>query len=260
MSHPNARLNVHGRLLLVRRIEVGWKVSAAASAAGVSRQTAGKWYRRYIEGGADGLVDASSRPHRTRPGVPERRCRRILKARMMLKRGPHFLAWRLNLARSTIYAVLRRYGVSRLKTRDREPVVRYEWPNPGDLVHLDIKKLGRIKPGGGHRAFGRGPGMHHTGQGWDYVHIAIDDHSRLAFAEIWPDETAVSVIAFARHALEFFAGQGVEVKRILTDNGSAYCSYAFRDLLAGSDISMRKTRPYRADQRQGRSVREDLDE
>jgi transposase InsO family protein len=245
VSHPNARLTVHGRRVLVSRIEAGWTVSAAARAAGVSRQTAGKWFKRYLESGTDGLADASSRPHRIRPGVPLRRCRRILKARVLLKRGPHFLAWRLKVARSTIYAVLKRHGLSRLKTREREPVVRYEWPNPGDMVHLDIKKLGRIKPGGGHRAFGRGPGMHRRGTGWDYVHIAIDDHSRLAFAEILPDETAESVVAFTRHALEFFAGQGIEVKRILTDNGSGYCSHAFRDLLVERNISMRKTRPYR---------------
>lgn len=245
MSHPNARLNAHGRLLLVTRIEAGWTVSAAARAAGISRQTAGKWFKRYAEVGIDGLADASSRPHRIRPGVPKRRVRRILKARMLLKRGPHFLAWRLRVARSTIYAVLKRYGVSRLKTRRCDPVLRYEWPDPGDLVHLDIKKLGRIKPGGGHRAFGRGPGMHHKGQGWDYVHVAVDDHSRLAFAEIWPDETAASVTAFTRNALEFFADHRIRVKRILTDNGAAYCSFAFRDLLLESGIAMRKTRPYR---------------
>jgi transposase InsO family protein len=245
VSHPNARLTVHGRRVLVCRIEAGWTVSAAARAAGVSRQTAGKWFRRYLESGTDGLADASSRPHRTRPGVPLRRCRRILKARVLLKRGPHFLSWRLKVARSTIYAVLKRYGLSRLKTREREPVVRYEWPNPGDLVHLDIKKLGRIKPGGGHRAFGRGPGMHHKGTGWDYVHIAIDDHSRLAFAEVWPDETAESATAFTHNALEFFASHGISVRRILTDNGAAYRSHAFRDLLHAEDISMHKTRPYR---------------
>jgi transposase InsO family protein len=164
---------------------------------------------------------------------------------MLLKRGPHFLAWRLKIARSTIYAVLKRYGVSRLKTRDREPVVRYEWPEPGDMVHLDIKKLGRLHPGGGHRVLGRGPGRCRGGAGWDYVHVAIDDHSRLAFAEIWPDETVESVNAFTRHALEYFSGQGIEAKRILTDNGPAYRSYAFRDLLDERGISMRKTRPYR---------------
>lgn len=245
MSHPNARLNIHGRLLLVSRIEGGWTVSAAARAAGVSRQTASKWVRRYREAGRGGLADASSRPHRTRPGVPLRRCRRILKARVLLKRGPHFLAWRLRIARSTVYAVLRRYGLSRLKKREREPLVRYEWPNPGDLVHLDIKKLGRLHPGGGHRALGRGPGRCRKGAGWDYVHVAIDDHSRLAFAEIWPDETATSAVAFTSHALAFFASQGIEVRRILTDNGSAYCSHAFRDLLVERGISMRKTRPYR---------------
>jgi transposase InsO family protein len=232
-------------LLLVTRIESGWTVSAAAAAAGVSRQTAGKWFKRFLEGGGDGLADASSRPHRIRPGVPQRRCRRILKSRMLLRRGPHFLAWRLKIARSTIYAVLRRHGVSRLKTRSSEPVVRYEWPHPGDMVHLDIKKLGRLHPGGGHRALGRGPGRCRKGAGWDYVHIAIDDHSRLAFAEIWPDETAASVEAFTRHALDFFAGHGIEVHRILTDNGPGYRSRDFRDLLAARGIAMRKTRPYR---------------
>lgn len=245
MSHPNARLNVHGRLLLVTRIESGWTVSAAAHAAGVSRQTAGKWFKRYLGGGIDGLADASSRPHRTRPGVPKRRCRRIIKARLLLRRGPHFLAWRLKIARSTVYAVLRRHGLSRLKTRRTEPAVRYEWPGPGDLLHLDIKKLGRLHPGGGHRALGRGPGRCRKGAGWDFVHVAVDDHSRLAFAEIWPDETKESVVGFTRNALAFFGSHGIAVRRILTDNGAAYCSHAFAELLRQHGISMRKTRPYR---------------
>lgn len=245
MSHPNARLNVHGRLLLVGRIESGWTVSAAADAAGVSRQTAGKWFKRYLQSGPAGLADASSRPHHIRPGVPTRRCRRIIKARLLLRRGPHFLAWRLKIARSTIYAVLKRHGISRLKTREREPAVRYEWPNPGDLLHLDIKKLGRLHPGGGHRALGRGPGRCRKGAGWDFVHVAVDDHSRLAFAEVWPDETKESVTGFTRNALAFFGSHGITVRRILTDNGSAYCSHAFADLLKDRDIAMRKTRPYR---------------
>jgi len=245
VSHPNARLTEYGRFLLVRRIEAGWTVSAAARASGVSRQTASTWFRRYPESGREGLADASSRPHRTRPGVPLRRCRRIIKARVLLKRGPQFLAWRLKVARSTVYAVLRRHGISRLKRRERERVVRYEWPNPGDLVHLDIKKLGRLHSGGGHRALGRGPGRCRKGAGWEFVHVAIDDHSRLAFAEIWPDETAASVVGFTRHALEFFGSQGIETRRILTDNGSGYCSHVFRDLLVERGISMRKTRPYR---------------
>lgn len=245
MSHPNARLTVHGRLLLAQRVEAGWSVSASARASGVSRQTAGKWVGRYRELGEDGLRDASSRPHRIQPGVPARRTRRIIKARLLHRRGPHWLAWKLHIARSTIYSVLRRVGLSRLKTRTAEAVVRYEWPCPGDLVHLDIKKLGRIGQGGGKRVRGPGPGRHFKRLGWDYVHVAIDDHSRLAFAEILPDETGASVAVFTQHALDFFEAAGVEVRRILTDNGPGYRSNAFRELLEERAISMHKTRPYR---------------
>ena len=143
-------------------------MSADADAADISRQTAGKWFKRYMESGTAGLVDANLRPHLTRPGVPQKRCRRIIKARLLLKRGPHFLAWRLKTARSTIYAVLRRYGLSRLKSRQREPFARYEWPDPGDLVHLNVKKLGRIPEGGGWRVHGRA-GYRKEGGGWEYV-------------------------------------------------------------------------------------------
>jgi transposase InsO family protein len=240
-------LTVHGRRILVERVESGWTVSAAALAAGVSRQTAGKWIGRYRELGEFGLLDASSRPHRIQPCVPTRRCRRIIKARLQYKRGPHWLAWKLRLARSTIYAVLRRSGLSRLKTRSVETTMRYEWSRPGDLIHLDIKKLGRIGQGGGKRAHGlsaasRRPGR---GLGWDYVHVAIDDHSRLAYAEIFPDETAASVVAFTSNALEFFQAAGIDARRILTDNGAGYRSNAFRELLERRTISMHKTRPYR---------------
>jgi len=245
VSHPNARLTVHGRRILVDRVESGWSVIAAAHAAGVSRQTAGKWVGRYRELGEGGLLDASSRPHRVRSGVPTRRARRIIKARLLHRRGPHWLAWKLRIARSTIYSVLRRVGLSRLKTRNTETIVRYEWPCPGDLVHLDIKKLGRIGQGGGKRFRGPGPGRNFKRLGWDYVHIAIDDHSRLAFAEILPDETGASVAVFTQHALDFFEAAGIDVRRILTDNGPGYRSNAFRDLLAERGIAMRKTRPYR---------------
>lgn len=244
MSHPNARLNIHGRLLLVSRIEKGWTVCAAARAAGVSRQTAGKWFKRYRQGGREGLADASSRPHHTRPCVPKRRCRRILKARMLLRRGPHFLAWRLRIARSTIYAVLKRHGVSRLKTREREPVVRYEWPEPGDLVHLDVKKLGRIPAGGGWRVHGRS-GFRKKGGGWEYVHVAIDDHSRVGYAEVLQDERDVTTVGFVGRALTFFESSGFETRRILTDNGSNYRSKAFLMELERRGIRALKTRPYR---------------
>jgi len=238
-------LTVHGRLLLAQRVESGWSVSASAKASGVSRQTAGKWVARYRELGEGGLLDASSRPRRIKPGVPTRRARRIIKARLLHRRGPHWLAWKLRIARSTIYSVLRRVGLNRLKTRSTEKAVRYEWPCPGDLVHLDIKKLGRIGQGGGKRVRGPGPGRHFKRLGWDYVHVAIDDHSRLAFAEILPDETGASVAVFTQHALDFFEAAGIEVRRILTDNGPGYRSNAFRELLEGRTISMHKTRPYR---------------
>jgi len=244
VSHPNARLTVHGRLILVERIETGWPVGEAARAAGVSRQTAGKWARRFRELGEVGLVDASSRPHRLPPTVPARRCRRIVNARLRHRRGPHWLSWHLHIARSTIYAVLRRYGLSRLRARCTAPVARYEWPEPGDLVHLDVKKLGRIKQGGGHRVHGRGPGVRQRGIGWDFVHVAIDDHSRLAYAEICPDETGATTVEFVTRALDFFAGAGITVERILTDNGANYRSHLFCNHLRDHGIRVLKTRPY----------------
>ena len=244
MSHPNARLTVHGRLVLVQRIESGWSISAAAQAAGVSRQTAAKWFSRYREQGATGLADASSRPRRIRPCVPLRRTRRILKARLLHKRGPHWLSWRLHVARSTIYAVLRRYGLSRLKVRSKEPGVRYEWPCPGDLVHLDVKKLGRIPTGGGHRVHGRCAAQRHSGQGWEFVHVAVDDHSRLAYAEVLADERDITTVGFVDRALDFFEGAGFTTRRILTDNGNNYRSKAFLAALERRRIVALKTRPY----------------
>jgi transposase InsO family protein len=178
--------------------------------------------------------------------VPEKRRRRIIKARLRHRRGPHWLSWRLGIARSTIYAVLRRCGLSRLKVRDTGPVQRYEWPCPGDLIHMDVKKLGRINPGGGHRAFGRGPGMHYrTKPGWDYVHVAIDDHSRLAYAEILADERSETTAGFTERALDFFASADIIAKRVLTDNGANYRSNVFRNGLEDRGIRVLKTRPYR---------------
>lgn len=243
MSHPNARLTVHGRLVLCKRVESGWTVSAAARAAAISRQTAGKWVARYRAFGVSGLVDVSSRPHRLRPGLSLRRCRRIIKARLLLRRGPRWLSWRLKLARSTIYAVLRRFGLNRLKRRDREPAIRYEWARPGDLLHLDVKKLGVIAPGGGKRI--HGPRVRHKGLGWEFVHVAIDDHSRLGYAEILRDERGNTTVDFLERALEFFRCAGIEVQRVITDNGANYRSNLFRDSLAAGGIRELKTRPFR---------------
>lgn len=242
MQHPNARLSVYQRQLIVERVDAGWTVARAARAVGVSRQTASKWVNRFRSSGPDGLRDASSRPRHTQPRVGKDVVRRIAKARLRFRRGPHFLGWRLGIAGSTVHVVLRRLGLNRLRQHPREEVVRYEWSEPGDLVHLDIKKLGRIGPGGGKR-FGKNRSPRKLG--WEYVHVAIDDHSRLAYAETCADEQAATTVAFTQRAIDFFAGAGIEVKRILTDNGAAYRSRAFADLLAGQGISMRKTRPYR---------------
>lgn len=242
MQHPNARLSVYQRALIVERVSSGWTITRAARAAGVSRQTASKWVGRHRRFGVAALGDASSRPKRIRPTVPHDVVRRIVKARLRFRRGPHFLGWMLGLAGSTVHRVLRRLGLNRLSRPTREKTCRYEWSKPGDLVHLDIKKLGRIGEGGGKR-FGKNRSP--RGLGWEYVHIAIDDHSRLAYAEVCCDERATTTVAFTRRAIDFFASAGIEVRRILTDNGSAYCSYVFADLLAEHGIAMRKTRPYR---------------
>jgi transposase InsO family protein len=242
VQHPNARLSVYQRALIVERVECGWTVVRAAEAAGVSRQTASKWVNRWRRLGADALRDASSRPRRTRPRVSQTIVKRIIKARLRFRRGPHFLGWQLGLAGSTVHVVLRRLGLNRLNRRPKEEVRRYEWPEPGDLVHLDIKKLGRIGQGGGKR-FGKNRSP--RGLGWEHVHVAIDDHSRLAYAEICSDETAPTTVAFTQRAIDFFAAAGIQVRRILTDNGSPYCSFAFADLLSDHGISIRKTRPYR---------------
>jgi transposase InsO family protein len=242
VQHPNARLSVYQRQLIVERVACGWSVARAARAAGISRQTASKWVNRFRSHGPVALHDASSRPRHTRPRVGSDVVKRIIKARLRFRRGPHFLGWRLGIPGSTVHTVLRRLGLNRLRRCPRDAVVRYEWPEPGDLVHLDIKKLGRIGQGGGKR-FGKNRSA--RGLGWEHVHVAIDDNSRLAYAEICEDEAASTTVAFTRRAIEFFASEGVEVRRILTDNGSAYCSHAFRDLLAAHGIAMRKTRPYR---------------
>jgi transposase InsO family protein len=245
VQHPNARLTVYQRALIVERVASGWTVTRAADAAGVSRQTASKWVNRCRRSGPGALRDASSRPRRTRPTVGRDVVRRIVKARLRFRRGPRFLGWMLGLAGSTVHRVLRRLGLNRLRRASFEPVVRYEWAHPGDMVHLDIKKLGRIGEGGGKRVLGTGSRHRHRGIGWEHVHVAIDDHSRLAYAEVCDDELATTTVAFTERAVDFFAQAGVEVRRILTDNGSPYCSHAFRDLLAERGISMRKTRPYR---------------
>jgi transposase len=188
MAHRNARLTEFGRLLLVQRItELGWPPAQAAEALGVSRATADKWLGRYRAHGPAGLADRSSRPHRCPHALPADQVRRVLAARRRHRQGPHRPAWRLRMPRSTIYGVLRRHGMSRLAHADRASgvVVRYQREHPGELVHIDIKKLGRIPDGGGHKVHGRAASTPRgLGIGYDYIHSAIDDRSRVASSQI----------------------------------------------------------------------------
>jgi transposase InsO family protein len=247
MAHRNARLTVCGRLLLCRRIEQdGWLVTTAAQAAGVSRQTASKWRRRLRLEGLDGLADRSSARHRPPSRVGGRLLRRIVTLRLRLRVGPHWLGWLTGAPRSSVYAVLRRLGLNRLSSLEpRPPVVRYCWPQAGDLVHLDTKKLGRIGPGGGWRFGGRAAKDRHRGVGYNVVHVAVDDATRLAYAEELPDELGATAAAFLKRALVFYAGQGIVVRRLLTDNGVPYRSQAFRVAVAGAGLRHLFTRPYR---------------
>lgn len=243
MAHPNARLTPHGRTLLAERIRAGWTITAAARAAGISRQTGSKWWHRARIGV---LTDRSSAVHRQARAHPPELVVRLCARRLELRVGPHVLAWEAGLARSTVYAWLRREGLARLdRLEPRPPVVRYERERPGELVHLDTKQLGRISPGGGHRIHGRQIGDANHGLGWDRVHVAIDDHSRLAYAEELPDESPETTAAFLHRAWRFYAGHGITIERILTDNGGCYRSRAFAVACDELGIGHRFTRPYR---------------
>jgi transposase InsO family protein len=249
MAHANARLTEFGRLLLVQRItELGWPPAQAAEALGVSRATAYKWLARYRAEGSAGLADRPSRPHRCPHALPAAQVRRVLVARRRRRQGPHRLGYHLGMARSTVYGVLRRHHMNRLAHTDRTSgaVVRYQRERAGELVHLDVKKLGRIPDGGGHRAHGRAEGARGRGIGYDYLHSAVDDCSRVAFSQILPDEKATTAARFLVEAAGFFAEHGVRIQRVLTDNAKAYAeSVVFAETAAGLGIRLKRIRPYR---------------
>ena len=246
MAHASARLTPLGRRLLVERIMSGWTISAASRAVGISRQTGSKWWTRFQREGAPGLVDRSSAAHRQVRAHPADLVASLCARRRERRVGPHVLAWEAGLARSSVYAILRRHGLARLDRLEPRPaVVRYERERPGELVHLDTKRLGRIGPGGGHRVHGRSETVRHRSIGWDQVHLAIDDHSRLAYAEELADESPETTAAFLRRAWHFYAGHGITIERILTDNGRPYVSDAFARTCDELGIGHRRTRPYR---------------
>jgi transposase len=199
MAHANARLTEFGRLLLVQRItELGWPPAQAAERLGVSRATAYKWLGRYRAQGQAGLAERSSRPHHCPHALSAAQVRRVLAARRRRRQGPHRLGSHLGMPRSTVDGVLGRHHMSRLAQTDRTSgvVVRYQREHPGELVHLDVKKLGRIPDGGGHRVHGRAAGNRGRGIGYDSIHSAVDDRSRVAFSQILPDKKATTAARF----------------------------------------------------------------
>jgi len=241
--HKNARMTVHGRALLVSRIcEEGWRVADAAQAAGVSERTAYTWLARFQAGGAAALKDRKSTPGRCPHATPAEQVAAIERLRRQRMSGPA-IARRLGMPRSTVGVILRRLGLGRLAALDAKPaVIRYERERPGELIHIDTKKLGKID-GVGHRIHGD-----HSRRarriGWEHLHVAIDDASRLAYTELLPDERKESACAFLTRALAFFQAHGVSVERVMSDNGSAYRSHLFKSLLAESGLRHIRTRPY----------------
>ena len=249
MAHPRARLNVLGRELLVTRVEIlGWPVATAAEAQGISRATGHKWVRRFRTEGAAGLADRSSRPHCSPRATPAAEVERILAARAEWRWGPDRLGPLLGHPPSTVAAVLRRCGVTRLADLDRPtglPVRRYEACHPGALVHQDHKKLGRIPDGGGHRTLGRTTATPRArGRlGYDHFEVVVDDRSRRSVVVPVADASADSAAAALELALAAFSAAGIEVERVMTDNAWAYRSRAYRTALGHRRQT--RTRPYR---------------
>jgi len=265
MSHANAALTPRARLRLAQIVvDEEWTYAAAAKMFMVAPRTAKKWADRYRSEGVAGMADRSSRPHlsptRTRPGL----VRQIVRLRWRHRLGPVQIAGRLGMQASTVHAVLVRCRINRLSHIDRvtgEPLRRYEHPYPGSLIHVDVTKFGNIPDGGGHKFLTRQQsrangiatalrtgkrGKHYRPLiGTAFVHTVIDDHSRLAYAEICRDEKAATAIAVLQRAVAWFADHGVTVERVRSDNGSCYRSHTWRDACTDLGITHKRTRPYR---------------
>ena len=269
--HGNAPLTPKGRLMLsIRVVDDRWQLRRAADAFNVSVTTARRWAERYRRYGKAGMIDRSSKlascPHRT----VRRRERRVVGLRVARRWGPARIAYHLGMNVSTVQRILARYGCVRLRWTDpatgvvirgRRAVVRYEHEAAGDLVHVDVKKLGRIPDGGGHRVVGRFQGSRNSSAhrdaarprkvhgrpnlGYSFIHNAVDDHSRYGYSEILQDEKKETCTAFMERALAHFASIGISVRRVLIDNGPSYRSHIFRELLSDNGIAHKRTRPYR---------------
>jgi transposase InsO family protein len=241
--HKNARLTPRGRERLVRKIESGQSPEAAARAAGVCPRTARKWFARFKAEGVEGLQDRSSRPHRLRQPTPVAIVERVEALRRRRFTGKQIAA-EVGVAQATVSRILERLGLNRLQALEpAEPVRRYERDHPGELIHLDIKKLGRFERIGHRITADRRQGAS-RGAGWEFVHVCIDDASRVAFSQILPDEKKESAVAFLKAAVAYYASLGVAVARVMTDNGSCYRSQAFRRACCDLGLRHIRTRPY----------------
>lgn len=240
--HPNARTTPHSRALLVERVRSGWTRAEAAEAADISVRTVDKWLRRFQQHGHAGLLDRSSRPHNSPTGTHQRIVRRIRQLRLKRWTGER-IANQLGMAISTVHAVLRRLAMNRLRDLEPKPApVRYERSVPGELIHIDTKKLGKIGRIG-HRIHGDRTRAT-RGIGWEFVHVCVDDATRLAYVEVLPDERAESAVAFLKRAVRWLAKKKIVVQQIMTDNGPAYLSRHHADACQQLGIRHLRTRPY----------------
>jgi transposase InsO family protein len=250
------QLSVYGRWLLVQRVMSGRPVAHVAAELGISRATGYKWWRRWREEGAAGLYSRSSRPHSSPTRTAAEIEQRVLALRRDRRLGPARIAGIVGLPPSTVHRILTRHAMPKLAWLDRPTgtPVRYERARPGELVHVDIKKLGRLREGGGWRMHGRGSAIARSNKaagsrgelvGHEFVHSAVDDHSRLAYCEVLSDEQAATAVAFWTRARAFFAAHGITVQRVLTDNGACYRSRQWRERLTADGIDHKRTRPYR---------------
>ena len=245
--HANAALGPKGRLTMVRRVvEDRWSLAEAAEAAGVSERTCWKWVARYRAEGEAGLLDRSSAPRFVPHRTAEDRISAIAALRKVRLTGEE-IALALGMPSTTVSGILTRIGLGKLsRLEPLEPANRYERQRPGELIHIDVKKLGRIGRGAGHRVSGnRGAGHRSRGVGWEFVHVCVDDATRLAYVEVLADEKATTAIGFLRRAIAFYAAHGVIVQRLMTDNGSAYLSTLHALACRALGVKHLRTRPYR---------------
>ena len=252
-QHPNAPLTPEGRRRMVECVlDRGWSVETTAERFQVDAKTVRKWRDRFVAEGDEGLLDRSSRPHSSPNRTPRQLRRRVVRLRCKRRWGADRIGYEVGLAASTVQNILNQAGVGRLDRGDRatdtRPVRRYQWDEPGDLIHVDIKKLAAIPPEGGWRTRGRGyenEGSKTRTVGYRFIHSAVDDHSRLVYSEVLGDEKAATAAGFWMRATAWFLARGVTPKRVLTDNGSCYRSGLWHRACAATHTTVKKTRPRR---------------